>query len=627
MTNLLKLMMNMVERVLGVVQKLLLTMVMLCIASIFVAQSQPVLANSTATRRVSGKSAMLDKISLGDFKQAGLDSKIRQVAELDDVKITCNATGMLPALIVDINVNDGVSVDERAAMLYNSWSLQNVISCAPSGTAIYLPEGTFYFVSGHLKMADDSNAYERHVIKPANNVSLVGAGTNQSGANTTLKPYSEVGEFTNNIKKQQLDGNGRIEGGLDMFFFNNYSAHGFDESRSDNYLVNADFYDFIIDSEKTRGAVYNTSGKGFMINLFRDCEWDNVTVMNTDGTGFGVDAPINGKISNSLAIGCGKNATKASQGGASGFGIGTGYSNSESMTISNSVALNNKIFGFFYEHQGRFGPNYYRATSAANEKAFRVVNSRAEGNMYNYGGMRANDVYYSNSESRATGSTILDVYFMDESRRVTVDNIAVTGSLVFDDIDYSSYYGTAVKWGAQYGLTNGVGYRRFGAGQTIRRADAVVLMWRLAHREGEVLSVVNNNLDPSNQRLQNINVCFADVPNNAYYSAAVKWAYDNGITTGTKGCSSPYAKDGTFDPNRGITRSEFVTMLWRLAGSPSAGSVQDFTDVTDKNSWYYNAVQWAAANGISNGIGENKFGPELDCLREQAITFLYRYAH
>lgn len=534
---------------------------------------------------------------------------------------------MSPVLIDGVNVDDGVSDIERSAMLYNSWALQNIISCAPSGTTIYLPEGTFYFVSGHLRMADGSPSNERHVIKPANNVSLVGAGTDQNGINTTLKPYSTVSEFANNAKRHELDGQGLVEGGLDMFFFNNYSAYGFDESRGDNYLVNANFYDFIINSDKTAGYKYNTSGKGFMINLFQDCEWDNVTVMNTDGTGFGVDAPINGRISNSLAIGCGKGATRAAQGGASGFGIGTGYSNNESMVISNSVAINNKIFGFFYEHQGRFGPQHYRATSAATEQAFRVTNSIAEGNMYNYGGMRANDVYYSNSESRATGKTVLDVYFMDESRRVNVDDISITGSSSFSDVDYSSYYGPAVKWAIQNGLTNGVGQRRFGVGQTIRRADAIVLMWRSQNRAGDVLTLENNNLNPDKPRVQNINVCFADVPSNSYYAAAVQWAYNRGITNGTKNCSSASSKDGQFSPDRGITRAEFITMLWRLAGSPSVGQVQEFSDVTDKNSWYYQAVQWAAATGITSGIGNNKFGPDLDCTREQAVAFLYRFNH
>lgn len=609
-----------------VAQRTLALLIILCATVICFHSEDLAMADSRSARRFGGQAASLSSISLAEFDQAGLASKISQVAELDDVRITCDATGMLPALVDGINVDDGVSNSERSAMLYNSWSLQNIISCAPSNTTVYMPAGTYYFVSGHLRMAEGSNSNERHVIKPVNNVSLVGAGTDQNGTNTTLKPYSELSEFTNNVKKQQLDGNGAISGGLDMFFFNNYSAYGFDESRGDNYLVNANFYDFIINSEKTRGAVYNTSGKGFMINLFQNCEWDNVTVMNTDGTGFGVDAPVNGRISNSLAIGCGKNAKTAADGGASGFGIGTGYANNESMIITNSTAINNKIFGFFYEHQGRFGPNYYRATTAASNKSFRVTNSIAEGNMYNYGGMRANDVYYDNSESRATSSTILDIYFMDESRRVAVDGISITGSSAFNDVDYSSYYGPAVKWATQHGFTNGVAYRRFGVGQTIRRADAVVLMWRLAGRSGDVLALSNNNLRTDNKRIQNISVCFADVPANSYYAAAVQWAYANGVTNGVKDCSSPMSKDGQFEPDRGVTRAEFVTMLYRLAGSPSAGQVQEFSDVTDKNSWYYQAVQWAAASGITSGIGNNQFGPDRDCSREQAVTLLYRYA-
>lgn len=85
------------------------------------------------------------------------------------------------------------------------------------------------------------------------------------------------------------------------------------------------------------------------------------------------------------------------------------------------------------------------------------------------------------------------------------------------------------------------------------------------------------------------------------------------------------AKAGLFDPDRGLKRAEFVTMLWRAAGSPSAAVTEKFEDV-DENDYYYQAAYWAAANGITNGVGDNRFAPDYDCTREQAITMLYRFA-
>ena len=84
-----------------------------------------------------------------------------------------------------------------------------------------------------------------------------------------------------------------------MFYYNKIRELG----AQPKYLVNADFKDFTINGEEAecyylddngeRIYHYTTSGKGFMINLFKDCDWENVAVLLTDGTGFGMDCPIN----------------------------------------------------------------------------------------------------------------------------------------------------------------------------------------------------------------------------------------------------------------------------------------------------------------------------------------------
>lgn len=83
-----------------------------------------------------------------------------------------------------------------------------------------------------------------------------------------------------------------------------------------------------------------------MIYGFKNCTWSNVVVKNTDGTGFGMDEPINCKLENCYAYGCGKVVSRMSQDskkyGASGFGIGIGFSEDESMEIVNCVAIGNE---------------------------------------------------------------------------------------------------------------------------------------------------------------------------------------------------------------------------------------------------------------------------------------------
>ena len=69
-----------------------------------------------------------------------------------------------------------------------------------------------------------------------------------------------------------------------------------------------------------------------------------------------------------------------------------------------------------------------------------------------------------------------------------------------------------------------------------------------------------------------------------------------------------------------------VTLLWRQAGSPApAGSHNPFTDVAG-NAYYYEAVLWAAEQGIVTGVTETTFAPNRICTRAQVVTFLHRYA-
>lgn len=108
---------------------------------------------------------------------------------------------------------------------------------------------------------------------------------------------------------------------------------------------------------------------------------------------------------------------------------------------------------------------------------------------------------------------------------------------------------------------------------------------------------------------------FYDVPNDAYYYEAVKWAVDKGITNGVG--------DNLFAPDWFCTRAQIVTFLWRAAGSPEPKSISSFSDVPG-DSYYAKAVAWAVENNITKGTSADKFSPEDTCTRAQAVTFLAR---
>ena len=108
---------------------------------------------------------------------------------------------------------------------------------------------------------------------------------------------------------------------------------------------------------------------------------------------------------------------------------------------------------------------------------------------------------------------------------------------------------------------------------------------------------------------------FYDVPNNAYFYEAVKWAVKNGITTGVG--------NDLFAPEQPCTRAQIVTFLWRAAGSPEPKTASSFTDVP-VSAYYAKAVAWAVENGITNGMTETTFAPNATCTRGQSVTFLHR---
>ena len=115
---------------------------------------------------------------------------------------------------------------------------------------------------------------------------------------------------------------------------------------------------------------------------------------------------------------------------------------------------------------------------------------------------------------------------------------------------------------------------------------------------------------------EKMNMPFLDVYSTDWYYEDVMYVYNNKIMQGTS-----YTE---FSPKENITRAMIVTMLWRLEGSPASVGAQ-FKDVK-ADSYYADAVRWAAKNGIVMGDDVGTFRPNDNITREELAAIIYRYA-
>ena len=149
-------------------------------------------------------------------------------------------------------------------------------------------------------------------------------------------------------------------------------------------------------------------------------------------------------------------------------------------------------------------------------------------------------------------------------------------------------------------ITSGTSATTFSPDNGATRAQVVTFLWRAAG-------------SPEPQTGTNP---FTDVPDGKYYTKPVLWAVEEGITTGTSAT--------TFSPNKTCTRGEFVTFLYRFAGSPSIGDVDNPFEDVDEGRFYYRPVLWAVEQKITAGTSATTFSPKKICTRGEIVTFLYR---
>ena len=173
--------------------------------------------------------------------------------------------------------------------------------------------------------------------------------------------------------------------------------------------------------------------------------------------------------------------------------------------------------------------------------------------------------------------------------------------LPFLDVPQDAYYTEGVAWAYSHDpqITDGVSAERFDPLGTCTRSQMVTFLWRAAGCP-----------EPTGTASG-----FSDVAAGSWYEKAVAWAVENKITDGVGG--------GRFDPNGIVNRAQAVTFLYRAKGKPAVTADSGFTDVAS-GTWYENAVAWAVANGVTDGVGNNAFAPNANCVRGQTVTFLYR---
>lgn len=175
-----------------------------------------------------------------------------------------------------------------------------------------------------------------------------------------------------------------------------------------------------------------------------------------------------------------------------------------------------------------------------------------------------------------------------------------------------SIFSAEIDWLHAEGITNGCRPNRFCGDGLLTRAQGATLLWRYA-RMPEATS----------------DIPFLDVPTDSYYLRPTQWMFSQNLTTGTS--------ETTFDPNRPISKAEFVTFLWRLALRPEPiNSDPLFSDVSSL-SFAAKAIAWAVETGITTlakldqdgaiqDTGLPSFFPAATITREQAAAFLHRFA-
>ena len=170
----------------------------------------------------------------------------------------------------------------------------------------------------------------------------------------------------------------------------------------------------------------------------------------------------------------------------------------------------------------------------------------------------------------------------------------------FTDVRSTDWFSDAVSYVQERGLMSGTSATHFSPNEPTTRAMLVTILYRAA---GQPETTGQSS--------------FVDVLTRDYFANAVAWASENNIVTG-------YSRT-RFGSNDPVSREQIATLLWRYAGSPSAGSAQNFSDRNQISDYAADAVNWARANGIVNGRPGNRFDPKANATRAEVATILRNF--
>ncbi len=185
-----------------------------------------------------------------------------------------------------------------------------------------------------------------------------------------------------------------------------------------------------------------------------------------------------------------------------------------------------------------------------------------------------------------------------EAEPLAADTTQTAG---FSDVPAGAWYADAIAYCQQHGIMSGASATTFEPEGTLTRAMLAAVLYRM-----------------SGSPTVSAPPAFADTAAGAWYSDAVSWAAGNSVISGYGG--------GTFGVNEPTTWEQAVTILWRYAGNPESGMALDVSDAVSVSTWAQAAARWADANGILEGMTENRrFEPKTNIKRGEIASMLYHY--
>ena len=175
----------------------------------------------------------------------------------------------------------------------------------------------------------------------------------------------------------------------------------------------------------------------------------------------------------------------------------------------------------------------------------------------------------------------------------------------FTDVDTTQWYHESIDYVVEKGMMNGVSSTSFAPDADTTRGMIVTILYRL---EGSPAAASA--------------VSFDDVAADEYYADAVAWASANGIVTGYD--------SSRFGPNDQITREQLAAILYRYAGFKKydvskTSDLSAYTDSASVSDYAADALEWANAEGLVNGMGDGRIAPQGSAVRAQAATILMRF--